>query len=281
MTLLDFLGVILPHVPRQEWEQLCAQGLMLNHSRQAVSGEHRVRAGERYLHKLPETVEPDVNGDIQVLYEDEAIVVLNKPAPLPMHPGGRFNRNSLQYILNEVYHPQKPRPAHRLDGNTTGVVLVTRTRHFASHLQPQFAQGEVSKIYLAKALGHPATEIFSCDAPISAAPGELGARNVDPEEGLPARTEFKVLRKNADGTTLLEVRPLTGRTNQIRLHLWELGLPICGDPVYLPGKKFGEMQTLKPGAPPLCLHSWKIEFVHPLHRIRTEFIAPPPAWAGL
>ena len=68
--------------------------------------------------------------------------MINKPAPLPMHPGGRFNRNTLQYILNSVYRPQKPRPAHRLDANTTGVVLLTRTRHFAEPAATAILRGQ-------------------------------------------------------------------------------------------------------------------------------------------
>jgi 23S rRNA-/tRNA-specific pseudouridylate synthase len=73
---------------------------------------------------------------------------------------------------------------------------------------------------------------------------------------------------------------LTGRTNQIRLHLWHLDWPVCGDRVYLPGKKIGTTQTLSVTDPPLCLHAWKLKFVHPLSREPMEFTAPPPAWAA-
>ncbi|MDB6124868.1 MAG: rluA [Pedosphaera sp.] len=279
MPLLDFLNNILPHIPREEWVRLVAQRLLVNNERQAVAESQQVHTGERYLRKLPDIVEPEVNGNIQILHEDEALIVLNKPAPLPMHAGGRFNRNTLEYILHRVYHPQKPRAAHRLDANTTGVVLVTRTRHFASRLQPQFERDGVEKVYLVRVQGSPKEESFSCDAPISAEPGEVGSREVDMEAGLPARTEFRVLRRNVDGTTLLEARPLTGRTNQIRVHLWQMDLPVCGDAVYLPEKMLGETQTLGMGDAPLCLHAWKIGFVHPLSGKRMEFVAPAPAWA--
>jgi UPF0176 protein len=87
------------------------------------------------------------------------------------------------------------------------------------------------------------------------------------------------LRRDRDGTSLLEIRPLTGRTNQIRLHLAQLGYPICGDPTY-PDISEAETQTLSVDDPPLCLHSWKISFLHPLHGEEVEFVAEPPSWCG-
>jgi UPF0176 protein len=278
-TLLDALCRVVKHIPRSDWQAECDRGLVVNRDLQPKTGAEVVRAGERYLHKFPNIVEPDVNGNITILHEDEGLIVLNKPAPLPMHAGGRFNRNTLQHILNKVYYPEKPKQAHRLDANTTGVVLLTRTRRFAARLQPQFSEGKVEKIYLVRIEGHPVQDTFSCDAPISADAGEVGTRKVDMERGLPARTDFQVLHRHPDGTTLLEARPFTGRTNQIRIHLWHLGHPVCGDRVYIADNKLGETQTLGLGDPPLCLHSWSISFVHPLTRQRVVFRAPAPAWA--
>jgi len=219
-----------------------------------------------------------VNMHVEVLHEDEALIVLNKSAPLPMHAGGRFYKNTLQYVLDSVYYPQKPRPSHRLDANTTGVLVVARTRHFASLVQPQFARGEVEKRYLVRVQGQPVANEFTCDAPISDIAGALGSRIVDPISGLAARTDFRVLERFADDTSLLEARPLTGRTNQIRVHLWHLGFPVCGDPTYWPGGKLGDSQTLAITAPPLCLHALRITLMHPLTRERVQFTAPMPAW---
>jgi len=255
-----------------------AQHLLLDANHKPVTLEQRVRAGERYLHRMPATSEPDVNASVRVLHEDDAIVVLNKPAPLPLHPCGRFNRNTLQSILNHVYHPQKLRPIHRLDANTTGIIVFARTRYFAGQLQPQFASGSVEKLYLARVEGHPREDSFECDAPIGDGTTRLGGRAID-DEGAPARTEFQVLHRFADGTSLVEARPITGRTNQIRVHLWHLGWPIQGEQTYLPNHHLGDKQTHSFGDPQLCLHAYRISFDHPLTAKRATFECAAPSWA--
>lgn len=275
MTLLETLVTILPVVPREEWVTRFENRRLLDKDMQAAAADQIVRAGERFVQLVPANVEPDVNADIRVLHEDQAILVVEKPAPLPMHPGGRYNRNTLQYILDEVYHPQKLRACHRLDANTSGLVVVARSRHFAGQVQPQFSRGEVEKLYLTRVQGHPAEDSFICEAPISREAGALGGREVDEEGGDEARTEFRVLSRDADGTALLEARPITGRTNQIRIHLWQLGFPILGDPTYLPGGAVGDTQTLAVGAPPMCLHAAHVSFVHPLSKERVTFESKP------
>ena len=277
-TLLDCLAGIFDHIPREEWQTRFEQGRLLNSEFQPVGPEHPVRTGERYLQRQPGTIEPDVNVDIRVLYEDEAVIVLHKPAPLPMHPCGRFNRNTLQYILGEVYRPHNPRAAHRLDANTSGIVLFSRTKHVAGMLQPQFERGEIEKVYLARVQGHPPEDCFSCTARISAASGDLGSRAIDELDGLPSRTAFRVLNRFLDDTALLVVVPLTGRTNQIRVHLWHLGFPIVGDPTYLPEQRLGDTQTHEIDASPLCLLAHRITFSHPLTRERMTFEAELPQW---
>jgi UPF0176 protein len=277
-TVIDAFDHVMPHIGREVWLQTAQNGRITDKDGHPVSADHVVRAGEHYLHLTPALREPDVNPDIRVLFEDEAILVVNKPAPLPVHVGGRFNRNTLQFILNLVWHPLRPRSVHRLDANTTGVMVLCKTQHFARLVQPQFERGEVEKVYLARVQGHPPQDEFICDAPVSAEAGKLGGRNVE-EAGLEARTEFRVLQRDADGTALLEARPITGRTNQIRIHLWHLGFPIIGDAAYLADGEIGETQTLAVDDPPLCLHAWKITFQHPLTKERVTFEAERPAWA--
>lgn len=279
-TVLDLLCHVMPHIGREIWLRAAEAGRLTDKQGRPVTAGHSIRAGEHYIHHTPALKEPDVSTDIRVLFEDEAILVLHKPAPLPMHVGGRFNRNTLQFILDAVWHPLRPRSVHRLDANTTGVIVLGKTRHFASLLQPQFEKGGVEKIYLARVQGHPPQDEFICEAPVSAEAGKLGGRSVDESAaGLPARTEFRVLQRRTDGTALLEARPITGRTNQIRIHLWHLGFPIVGDAAYLAGGQMGETQTLALTDPPLCLHAWRLTFAHPLSKERMTFEAERPAWA--
>ncbi len=278
LTLLAALGRMVGNISAAEWQLEFSRGRIVSRDLAPVAATQIVRAGQRYQHLFPAVTEPAVNGTVEILHEDEALIVVNKPAPLPMHAGGRFFLNTLQYILNAAYHPQTPLPAHRLDANTTGLVLVARTREFAGQLQAQFAAGRVKKNYLVRVPDPLPAAVFYCDAPISTGAGERCSRTVDRENGLAARTEFQVLRRFADGTNLLEARPVTGRTNQIRVHLWHLGIPVCGDPTYLPGGKLGGTQTLAVGEPPLCLHAWRAKFLHPANGEPVEFHAPPPVW---
>jgi len=275
-TLDDFLRGAFSHLPRDHWNASFAEGRVVTPSDQRVDKCQPVRSGEHYEFIEPATTEPAVNGDIRILHEDEAIFVVNKPAPLPMHAGGRFSRNTLQFLLDSVYAPQHPRPVHRLDANTTGVVLFARTRHFARLLAPQFADGTVRKLYLAQVQGHPAENEFICDDPISTEPGEFGSRRVDPNAGQPALTRFRVRERFVDGTSLLEAEPVTGRTNQIRIHLWQCGTPIVGDPTYLQNRVLGLQMTSGVDEPRMRLHAHSICFLHPLTSQRCEFTAAAP-----
>ena len=278
-TLLKALVELFPQVSPTEWEARCEAGRFENYGGSVRSKDHIVRGGERVVQIFPPDVEPPVCADIHVLYEDEAILVICKPAPLPMHASGRFHRNTLQYILNQVYTPKYPRPVHRLDANTTGLVVFARTRHFCRLLQRQFLEGTVDKRYLVRTLGHPPQDMFFSVAPISAEPDVMGTRGIDELDGLPSRTDFQVIERSEAGTTLIEAKLETGRTNQIRVHLWQLGYPVVGDPAYLTDHRIGGTQTLNPEAPPLQLHAWKLSFKHPLTGEEMRFETALPDWA--
>ena len=279
LELLDFLDAMHTHYTREDWVRCCAVGQVICNG-EAIQPGRIMKAGERILHTMPATQEPDVATEIKLLHEDDAIVIVSKPAPLPMHPCGRFNRNTLSYILDQAYQPHHLRLAHRLDADTSGVVVFAKSRHVAKLLQPQFVSGNVEKAYLVRVIGACEASEFECNVPLQDAPGPGGVRLPD-EAGLPAQTRFKELGSFADGSTLLEAVPLTGRTNQIRAHLWSLGLPVQGDPIYLPGGKLGTSRTLSLEDPPLCLHAARITFTHPQTQERVTFEAPAPAWAEM
>lgn len=278
-TLLETLISLFPQISPEEWEARCDAGRFVNYGGTVRGKEHVVRGGERVIQIFPPAVEPPVSVDIAVVHEDEALLVVQKPAPLPMHASGRFHRNTLQHILNEVYAPKYPRPVHRLDSNTTGLVVFARTRHFCRLLQRQFIEGSVDKRYLVRVHGHPSRDVFFSESAISADPDVLGTRLIDEAEGLESRTDFKVLQRCEDGTALLEAKLHTGRTNQIRLHLWEMGHPVCGDQAYLPNRMIGDTQTISPSDPPLQLHAWKLSFTHPFNGKRMDFQTDPPPWS--
>jgi UPF0176 protein len=280
-TLGEALVATFSHLTLEHWQTIVEAERMVDNDDEPVTLDRIVRAGEFYAQLQPAITEPAVNARIRLIYEDEAIVVLSKPAPLPMHPGGRFKRNTLDYLLTQTYAPHLPRPAHRLDANTSGLVVCSRTRRIASRLQPQFEAGAVEKVYLARVRGKASAAEFSCEARIGVEPGPAGNRAIDAINGKPALTKFKVLSyRQSDDTTLLEVRPKTGRTHQIRLHLQSLGLPILGDLIYGETKvEAGATMAVSVDAPPMCLHCRELTISHPVSGERVTYCDDAPAWA--
>ena len=276
-NVLQFLTGYHPHVDVGYWANEIETGRIL-YKDKAVESELEVWAGQRLVHLLQGTVEPDVNADIEILFEDEDLIVVNKPAPIAMHPCGRFNRNTLSYILNALYTGEKVRMTHRLDANTTGIVVFARKRKSAQLIQSQFESGRVEKTYLARVVGVPEHDQFECNEKISSSPGDGGFRLIDPA-GLTASTSFEVLNKYDDGTAVLKCVPKTGRTNQIRLHLWSLGFPIVNDPSYLPEQQLGTNQTLTIDDAPMCLHASRLVFQHPTTEEMCTFESLAPDWS--
>lgn len=277
-TLFQCVRALHPHVSSQQWRDWFDQGHILLDAA-PVSMDRVVKGGEQYQHRFPETIEPDVNAKITILWEDESLVAVNKPAPLPVHPSGRFNRNTLIRLIRYAYGEQDLRVVHRLDANTTGLLLLARSRGSATALSRQFDANQVSKRYLARCHGRPDGDAFTCREPIRRHPDAAGLRCVDPS-GRSAVTQFRVLSEEVNGTCLLEARPLTGRTNQIRVHLWSLGYPIVGDPAYLPDGQLAAQQTLRVDQPPMCLHAASLSLKHPATGEPLELEAPSPEWAN-
>ncbi|MFM7059502.1 MAG: RluA family pseudouridine synthase [Planctomycetota bacterium] len=289
--MLDFLCQLHPQIDRSEWERRITASLIVPAEPRRTRRGRRsrppeplplnplrtVREGERFDQLETHHVEPAVNAAIELLFEDDELIVLNKPAPLPVHPCGRFNRNTLRHILNIAWFPERPHIVHRLDAATSGVLLLCRRKRTARLISGQFERREVRKTYLARVIGHPTDDVFSCHLPIARDVSAEGLHLPD-ADGLEASTEFQTLARFPDGTSLLRAFPLTGRTQQIRVHLWSLGLPVVGDPAWLPEHRTAPNATPEISAAPLHLHAESLQLLGPAGT-PLAFTAPAPPWA--
>jgi 23S rRNA pseudouridine1911/1915/1917 synthase len=185
--------------------------------------------------------EPEVNFDYKTLYEDDAILVLHKPPNLPVHPAGKFFFNTLLVHLktrgftNENNGDKDYYLVHRIDKETSGVLLLAKTREACNHLTTQFRDRETDKYYLAIVKGSPKQSSFDVDVAIGKIPGSpIGLKMYAiPEEqgGLSALTHFETIETRGN-YTLLACFPRTGRQHQIRVHANHAGLPLVGDKLY-------------------------------------------------
>ena len=272
-TLAAFLRALHPHLGETYWRQAC-QEARLECRGQPVTLEHRVRGGDTLLHYIPNTTEPVVNTQVVILFEDEALFVVNKPAPLPVHPCGRFHRHTLSYLLRLAIREVKLRPVHRLDADTTGVQIFCKSRDSARSVQEQFERRKVRKLYLAEVSGRCEAR-FTAKMPLSTAPSGAGTRRIGEKT---AETRFRTLVASAQ-SSLISCEPLTGRTHQLRIHLAELGHPIVGDRAYSADSDLGQGLTAQADQP-LHLHASKLCIQHPQSNRWVEFTAPSPQWAN-
>lgn len=203
---------------------------------------------------------PAESGDLTVLFEDDHILAVDKPAGMLIHPSHSRNSGTLANLVAGYYAKTNQQsafhPLTRLDRDTFGVVLVAKNSHIHSLLQ----QTEVEKIYHALVFGGPAEAEGIIDAPIARREQPSLLRCIDPS-GKPSRTEFRVLERG-ETTCLLALRPLTGRTHQLRLHCAYRGFPILGDPQYGSAESQAFSLALGYTYQRLCAHS--VTFVHPI-----------------
>ena len=264
-----YLAGKMPEMSRSEIQRAIRAGQVTISGLTTRQSSRRLRHGERILLEI--VIQPllaPARIDLAILYEDEQIVVVNKPVDLVVHPGaGRSGTTLVEGLLvgrdlPTGDDPARPGIVHRLDKKTSGVIVVAKTPCALESLKIQFAEQRVSKFYLAVVEGAIAEEEGLIDAPIGRDPACPTRMAIHPR-GRVARSEFCVLARN-DATTLLLVSPRTGRTHQIRVHLNYIGHPVVGDPLF---DREGER---------LMLHAWRIGFTHPMEGEPNRFEAPVP-----
>jgi 23S rRNA pseudouridine1911/1915/1917 synthase len=227
-NILDFFAITVPMVPKEKWiEKIENNNLFIDNKPAKISS--KVYGGNITTHFSEPKTEPSVNINIEFIFCDENILVLNKPAPLPMHPSGRFNKNSLTEILKLAFPSENFKIIHRLDANTTGIIILGRTNEAVTAIGKQLQEKTAKKQYIALIEGIPTQKYFSSNTQISLEKTPAGGREIS-TVGIDAYTEFEVIKTyHKSNRTLLSITPHSGRTNQIRLHLADLNLPILGD----------------------------------------------------
>lgn len=234
--------------------------------------------------------EPETPTSVREVYLDDAILVVDKPAGLPMHPTARYHKGTLVTVLKQMYGEDfRADPAHRLDRETSGLIVCGRTLESCQRLMQSFMGGEVHKEYLALVEGTPPEDTFEVDAPIAEGTDLIRiAVRIDHAVGKPSRTRFRVERRfERDGEPFALVRafPETGRQHQIRIHLREAGYPIVGDKIYGPDEGYFDRfskRCLEPEAwerlrlERHALHAALLRFPHPDDGRPMTFEAPLP-----
>ncbi len=252
----------------------------------------QVRGGLRFvlLKDVDDELEPEVSGPVRILHDDAHLLVLDKPAGLAVHPSARYYRHTItQWLSANACDEDGNRPdlAHRLDRETSGVLVCVRGADAARALKRSFERRDIHKTYLALASGHIERDSFTIDKPMRLTEDVKVIMEIHPE-GLPSVTDVRVLRRGhirSDGhpVTLVECRPKTGRQHQIRVHLLAIGHPILGDKIYSGDvDRFlrfcaGEQTEVDRQAlriPRHALHAWKLSLLHPATGERQAFEAP-------
>lgn len=242
---------------------------------------HRLRAGERVAIILPEPRESEIVPQripLRILYEDRELAVVSKPAGMVVHPAAGHSDgtlvNALLYALeglSAVGGVMRPGIVHRLDRDTSGLMVVALNDASHLRLQEMVKSRELKRVYTALVHGVPSTRLGTVDAPVGRDPRDRKRMAVNADTGRPSLTHFKVLKDFGDAA-LLEVELETGRTHQIRVHLSFIGHPVAGDPVY--GIR-GDLERLL-GLRRQFLHASKLAFPHPSTGERMSFESPLP-----
>ncbi|MEX0787732.1 MAG: RluA family pseudouridine synthase [Anaerolineales bacterium] len=266
-------------VTRSQVQRWIGDGRVRIDARVATRSAERLAGGERIeveiLDPTPARLHPE-SIPLHVLFEDESILVLDKPAGLVVHPSaGHASATLVHAVLAHVPDlpgiggERRPGIVHRLDRETSGVIVIAKDEAAYHSLQTQFEKRSVEKIYRALVVGAPPADEGEITGAIGRHPKDRKKMAVvSQRKGRAATTRFLILERFPRHTEL-EVRPTTGRTHQIRVHLASVGSPVLGDQVYT--KRSGG-----PSAPRTMLHAWRIRIHHPRSGESSEFEAPLP-----
>ena len=244
-----------------------------------VNGEHyymkqKLNTGDHLSIHICETKcsekIPPVQIPLDIVYEDEDIIVINKQAGMPIHPSLNNYMNSMANALAWYYQEQgKPfifRCCNRLDRDTTGLTVVAKHLVSGNILSDMVRRRDIHREYLAIVRGHVSPEAGTINAPLARKPGTIIERTVDWEQGETAITHYRLVEER-NGHSLISLRLETGRTHQIRIHMKYLGYPLIGDYLYNPDMEYIGRQAL---------HSHRLSFTHPITGKPMEFTAPLP-----
>ena len=220
-------------ISRSLWQKYIKAGYVSVNNKVATTPKFEVDETDEIALNLPEKEQADV--DLPILYEDDDVIVVNKPSGLLTHAKGGL---SDEPTVAEIIRPKtsfatdtdRPGIVHRLDRDTSGLLIIAKNPESAAHLQRQFAERTAKKTYIAITDSKPKLNAAKIDLPIGRNPSAPSTFRIDPN-GKPAQTTYHVLTEN-DTQSLVELKPTTGRTHQLRVHLAHLNAPILGDRVY-------------------------------------------------
>ncbi|GJM41487.1 MAG: RNA pseudouridine synthase [Ardenticatenaceae bacterium] len=232
--LLDYLAGRFTYQTKEKWQARIEAGDVTCNGRSATT-QQIVRQGDVISCDLPDPPLPDVNLDYKIVFEDNWLLVANKPGNLKVHGHGRFIQANLIYQLRHNHAPPYPEATliNRLDRDTSGIVLLARDSDTLRAVQTQFAERTVEKSYLAVVQGIPKWQTREVNLPIGRLPSAAGVyRYGVTDEGKPAQTMMELVRPFPPNHAFIRLTPQTGRTHQLRIHLAAVGHPIVGDRLY-------------------------------------------------
>ena len=288
-TRLDrFLAAQLPDLSRTRIQTLMDEGRVLVNGA-ALKPSYRVEAEDVITVEIPEAPPPGVEPEpipLDVLYEDEDIAVINKPANMIVHPGAGADAGTMVAALlhrfgaadglSSIGGPLRPGIVHRLDKGTSGALVIARTDAAHKKLVEEFREREVEKIYVALLHGKVKGETGRIEMPIARDLRRRSRMTARRREGREARTDWRV-RLRLGAFTLVDANLHTGRTHQIRVHFSARGCPVVGDTLYGAPHQERVGTTLLPPLERNFLHAARVAFAHPRTGKRVEFRAPLPA----